>query len=166
MIKKAYLAGGCFWGLEDLVRQQPGVADTEVGYTGGTNENPNYHNHPGHAEGLEITYDDSKTTYKAILDYFFRVHDPTTLNRQGNDVGSSYRSTIFYQDDLELKEAQEMIQLVDDSGNWDNPVVTTLEPFTKFWPAESVHQDYLQDNPGGYTCHYVRSFESYLEQSS
>ncbi len=164
MIKKAYLAGGCFWGLEDLVRQQPGIVDTEVGYTGGDNENPNYHNHPGHAEGLEITYDDSKTTYRAILDYFFRVHDPTTLNRQGNDAGSSYRSAIFYQDDLELKDAQAMIQLVNDSGNWDDPVVTNLEPFTKFWPAESVHQDYLLVNPGGYTCHYVRSFGSYLNQ--
>ncbi len=163
MIKKAYLAGGCFWGLEDLVRQQPGIIDTEVGYTGGTNDNPDYRNHPGHAEGLEITYDDTKTSYKKILDYFFRVHDPTTLNRQGNDVGSAYRSAIFYQSDLEMADAKEIIKLVNDSGNWDNPVVTKLEQFTKFWPAETYHQDYLQENPNGYTCHYVRSFGSYLK---
>lgn len=163
MIKKAYLAGGCFWGLEDLVRQQPGVVDTEVGYTGGLNDNPTYQNHPGHAEGLQISYDDTKTSYRAILDYFFRVHDPTTLDRQGNDVGASYRSAIFYQDDAELSDAKEMIRLVNESGNWPNPVVTTLEPFAKFWPAEDYHQDYLQDNPNGYTCHYVRGFDSYIK---
>lgn len=162
MIKKAYLAGGCFWGLEDLIREQTGVVDTEVGYTGGTNENPDYNNHPGHAEALEITYDDTKTSYKQILDYFFRIHDPTTLDRQGNDIGTSYRSAIFYQDDSELNDAKEMIKLVNDSGNWDDPVVTTLEPFTKFWPAENYHQDYLINNPGGYSCHFVRSFSSYL----
>jgi peptide-methionine (S)-S-oxide reductase len=164
MIKQAYLAGGCFWGLEDLVRQQLGVTDTEVGYTGGSNDNPTYQNHPGHAEGLQISYDDTKTSYKAILDYFFRVHDPTTLDRQGNDVGASYRSTIFYQDDTELADAKELIRLVNESGNWPNPVVTTLEPFTKFWPAEPNHQDYLQENPNGYTCHYVRGFDSYIKE--
>lgn len=164
MIKKAYLAGGCFWGLEDLVRQQLGVIDTEVGYTGGSNDNPTYQNHPGHAEGLQITYDDTKTSYKAILDYFFRVHDPTTLDKQGNDVGTSYRSAIFYQDEAELADAKELIKLVNESGNWPNPVVTTLEPFTKFWPAEAYHQDYLQDNPNGYTCHYVRGFDSYIKE--
>lgn len=163
MIKKAYLAGGCFWGLEVLVRQQLGVVDTEVGYTGGLNDNPTYQNHPGHAEGLQISYDDTKTSYRAILDYFFRVHDPTTLDRQGNDVGASYRSAIFYQDDAELSDAKEMIRLVNESGNWPNPVVTTLEPFAKFWPAEDYHQDYLQDNPNGYTCHYVRGFDSYIK---
>ncbi|MBC7943550.1 peptide-methionine (S)-S-oxide reductase MsrA [Candidatus Saccharibacteria bacterium] len=163
MIKKAYLAGGCFWGLEDLVREQTGVVNTEVGYTGGSNNNPDYHNHPGHAEGLEITYDNTKTSYKKILDYFFRVHDPTTLDRQGNDVGSAYRSAIFYQDESERADADAMIKLVNDSANWDNPVVTTLEQFTKFWPAETYHQDYLQENPNGYTCHYVRSFGSYLK---
>jgi peptide-methionine (S)-S-oxide reductase len=162
MIKKAYLAGGCFWGLEDLIREQTGIIDTEVGYTGGTNENPDYNNHPGHAEALEITYDDSKTNYKQILDYFFRIHDPTTKDKQGNDTGTSYRSAIFYQDDSELADAKEMIKLVDDSGNWESPVVTTLEIFTKFWPAENYHQDYLINNPGGYTCHFVRSFSSYL----
>lgn len=166
MIKKAYLAGGCFWGLEELVREQPGVIDTEVGYTGGTNDNPDYQNHPGHAEGLEITYDDTKTSYKKILDYFFRVHDPTTVDRQGNDVGSSYRSAIFYQNDSEFNDAREMIDLVNASGNWEDPVVTTLEPFTKFYPAEHYHQDYLQDNPNGYTCHFVRSFGSYLSNDN
>jgi len=163
MIKKAYLAGGCFWGLEDLVREQPGITDTEVGYTGGKNDNPDYHNHPGHAEGLEITYDDSKTSYKAILDFFFRSHDPTTLNRQGNDIGDSYRSAIFYQDNSELAAAKEMIALVNESGNWPDPVVTSLEPFTKFWPAEVYHQDYLIKNPNGYTCHFVRPFGSYIK---
>jgi len=164
VIKQAYLAGGCFWGLEDLVGQQIGVTDTEVGYIGGSNDNPTYQNHPGHAEGLQISYDDTKTSYKAILDYFFRVHDPTTLNKQGNDVGTSYRSAIFYQDDAELADAKEMIRLVNESGNWPNPVVTTLEPFTRFWPAEAYHQDYLQDNPNGYTCHYVRGFDSYIKE--
>jgi peptide-methionine (S)-S-oxide reductase len=164
VIKQAYLAGGCFWGLEDLVGQQIGVTDTEVGYIGGSNDNPTYQNHPGHAEGLQISYDDTKTSYKAILDYFFRVHDPTTLNKQGNDVGTSYRSAIFYQDDAELADAKEMIRLVNESGNWPNPVVTTLEPFTRFWPAEAYHQDYLQNNPNGYTCHYVRGFDSYIKE--
>ena len=163
MIKKAYLAGGCFWGLEELVRAQSGVTDTEVGYTGGSNDKPDYQNHPGHAEALEITYDDSKTSYKKILDYFFRVHDPTTVDRQGNDVGKSYRSVVFYQDDEELDDAKEIIELINKSGNWDSPVVTTLEPFKKFWQAEDYHQDYLQQNLGGYTCHFVRSFPSYLE---
>lgn len=162
MIKKAYLAGGCFWGLEDLVREQTGLVDTEVGYTGGSNDNPDYNNHPGHAEALEITYDDTKTSYKQILDYFFRIHDPTTLDRQGNDTGTSYRSAIFYQDDSELSDAKEIIKLVNNSGNWEIPVVTTLEPFTKFWPAENYHQDYLVNNPNGYTCHFVRAFRSYL----
>lgn len=162
MNKHAYLAGGCFWGLEELVRKQPGVIDTEVGYMGGSNENPTYEHHPGHAEGLAIRYDDTKTSYKQLLDYFFRVHDPTTRNRQGNDVGESYRSAIFYQNDAELRDAEAMIELVNNSGNWDTPVVTTLEPFTTFWPAEGYHQDYLQENPTGYTCHYVRPFGSYL----
>ncbi len=163
-MRKAYLAGGCFWGLEDLVRAQPGVLETKVGYTGGENDNPTYQNHPGHAEALEITYDEAKTSYLKILDYFFRIHDPTTLNRQGNDTGSSYRSAIFYQNDCELKDANKMIKLVNDSGNLPNPVVTTLEPFTKFWPAERYHQDYLLNNPGGYTCHFVRAFGSYLDK--
>jgi peptide-methionine (S)-S-oxide reductase len=158
-----YLAGGCFWGLEELFREQPGVIDTEVGYTGGENENPDYQNHPGHAEALAITYDTEKTNYTAILDFFFRIHDPTTLNRQGNDVGSSYRSAIFYQNDDELNAAKKMIDMVNKSGLYKNPVVTTLEKFTKFYTAEAYHQDYLQKNPGGYTCHYVRTDESLIK---
>jgi peptide-methionine (S)-S-oxide reductase len=161
--KITYLAGGCFWGLEELFREQPGVLDTEVGYTGGDNENPDYHNHPGHAEALAITYDPDKTNYAAILDFFFRIHNPTTLNRQGGDVGSSYRSAIFYQDDEELKTAKEMIDTVNASGLYKDPVVTTLEKFTKFYTAEAYHQDYLQKNPGGYTCHYVRTDQSLIK---
>lgn len=158
---KAYLAGGCFWGLEDLFRGQDGVVGTKVGYTGGENENPTYENHPGHAEGLEIEYDPKKTTYKQLLDFFFRVHDPTTMNQQGNDRGLAYRSTIFFQDEDEKKEAEDFIKIVNDSGRWDSPVVTTLEKFDKFWLAEDYHQDYLVKNVGGYTCHFVR-FGSYL----
>jgi peptide-methionine (S)-S-oxide reductase len=164
MNKTIYLAGGCFWGLEELFREQPGVVDTEVGYTGGENENPDYHNHPGHAEALAITYDTEQTSVMKLLDFFFRVHDPTTLNKQGNDVGSSYRSAIFYQDETELQQAKDMITMVNASGLYDKPVVTTLEPFKKFYSAEDYHQDYLQKNPGGYTCHYVRTDTSLLEK--
>ena len=155
-IKKAYFAGGCFWGMEDLFRTRAGVIDTEVGYIGGQNENPTYENHPGHAEGLEIIYDNTKTSYQELLDYFFRVHDPTTLDRQGNDRGSSYRSAIFIQDEQEKEDAQEIFKIVDDSGRWPGKVVTTLEPYTEFWPAEAYHQDYLIKNPNGYTCHFER----------
>jgi peptide-methionine (S)-S-oxide reductase len=157
-----YLAGGCFWGLEELFREQPGVTNTEVGYSGGSNDNPTYENHPGHAEALAITYDEDKTTYANILDFFFRIHDPTTKDRQGNDVGTSYRSVIFYQNDEELKIAKEVIAKVDASGLYKNPVVTALEPFKAFWSAEDYHQDYLQKHPGGYTCHYVRTDKSLL----
>jgi peptide-methionine (S)-S-oxide reductase len=162
MIKEAYLSGGCFWGLEDLIKKQPGIVDTEVVYTGGANDNPTYQDHPGHAEAVKISYDDAQTSYKHILDFFFRAHDPTMLDRQGNDVGSSYRSVIFYQDDTEFADAQDMIKLVDQSGDWSDPVVTSLEKFTKFYPAEDYHQDYLANNPGGYTCHFVRPFGGYL----
>jgi peptide-methionine (S)-S-oxide reductase len=158
----AVLAGGCFWGLEDLVRKQLGVISSEVGYTGGHNERPNYSNHPGHAEALEITYDSEKTSYLRLLDFFFQVHNPTTLNRQGNDRGTSYRSAIFYKNEEEKKTAQEMIDIVNKSGRWPSPVVTTLEPLTQFWPAEDYHQDYLIKNPGGYTCHRIY-FDSYLD---
>lgn len=159
--KKAYIAGGCFWGMEELFRKEPGIIDTEAGYTGGKNEDPTYEFHPGHAEALEVTYDPEKTNFKNILDFFFRIHDPTTLNRQGNDVGESYRSAIFYQDDAEKKTAEEMIEIVNASGRWDSEVVTTLEKFEGFTVAEEYHQDYLQRNPGGYTCHFIRG-ESYL----
>ncbi len=162
MPKIAYLAGGCFWGLEELFRKLPGVLDTEVGYTGGSNANPTYEHHPGHAEALKLTYDPNVLPYKNLLDFFFRVHDPTTLNRQGNDSGTSYRSAIFYQDDTEKEEAEKFIELVNASGRWAKPVVTSLEPFQAFYAAEGYHQDYLQKNPGGYTCHVMR-FGSYLQ---
>lgn len=161
MIKKVVLGGGCFWGLQELIRKQPGVIKTTAGYAGGSNQNPTYDNHPGHAEVVEIEYDTTKTSYRHLLDFFFRVHDPTTLNQQGNDVGSSYRSVIFYADKTEKKTAEEFIKLVNQSHRWPDPVVTTLEHLTKFTPAEDYHQDYLQKNPDGYTCHWVR-FDSYL----
>lgn len=153
----AVLAGGCFWGVEELFRTQPGVVDTTVGYTGGSNDNPTYENHPGHAEALKITYDPSKTNFKQLLDYFFRIHDPTTKNRQGNDVGSSYRSAIFYDGNRQLTDAKEFIVITNKSGLYKHPVVTVLEPLGRFWPAEEYHQDYLQKHPGGYTCHFERS---------
>ncbi len=162
MTKKAVLAGGCFWGLEDLIRKQPGVIDTIVGYTGGSVVNPDYHNHEGHAEAVEITYDDTQTSYKKLLDFFFQIHNPTTLNQQGNDRGTSYRSAIFYGNEEEKKEAEDFIKIVNDSKRWKDPVVTTLEPLTTFYKAEDYHQDYLVKNPGGYTCHAIY-FDSYLK---
>lgn len=161
--KKAYIAGGCFWGMEDLFRVRPGIVDTEVGYIGGDNQNPTYRNHPGHAEGIEITYDPSMTSFKAILDYFFRIHNPTTINQQGNDMGSSYRSAIFFQNDEEKQASEAMIKLVNDSNKWEANVVTTLEPYTTFWPAEPEHQDYLLRKPNGYTCHYERFDKSFIQ---
>lgn len=160
--KKIVVAGGCFWGLEDLIRTQPGVLDTEAGYTGGTNENPTYENHPGHAEAVEITYDPAITSYKQLLDFFFQIHNPTTLNQQGNDRGTSYRSAIFYSTEEEKQIAEEMIAIVNESERWSDPVVTSLEPLTRFWVAEEYHQDYLVKNPGGYTCHAIY-FDSYLK---
>ncbi len=162
MYKKAVLAGGCFWGLEDLIREQPGVISTEVGYTGGKNDNPTYEHHLGHAEAVEITYDPEKTSYIKLLDFFFQIHNPTTLNQQGNDKGTSYRSAIFYGNDEEKETAEKMIGVVNESERWPDKVVTTLEPLTRFWPAEDYHQDYLEKNPGGYTCHAIY-FDSYLE---
>lgn len=159
--KKAFIAGGCFWGMEELFRVRPGVIDTEVGYIGGENDNPTYQNHPGHAEGIEITYDPEVTSFKLILDFFFRIHDPTTVDRQGNDIGSSYRSAIFYQNDEEKEISKDVIKIVNDSKRWDNQVATTLEPYSKFWDAEPEHQDYLLRKPNGYTCH-VERFGSYF----
>ena len=161
MTKKIVLAGGCFWGLQELIRREPGVMATHVGYCGGTNENPTYENHLGHAEAVEIEYDSEITTYKNLLDFFFRIHNPTTLNQQGNDKGTSYRSAIFYSTEEEKKEAEDFIDIVNKSGRWKDPVVTTLEPLTKFYLAEDYHQDYLEKNPGGYTCHLIR-FGTYL----
>ena len=163
--KKAYIAGGCFWGMEDLFRTRPGIIDTEVGYQGGQNNNPTYQNHPGHAEGIEITYDPNVTSFKELLDFFFRMHDPTMVDQQGNDRGSSYRSAIFYQNEEEKQQAEEVITIVNQSRKWPTKVVTTLEPWTTFWPAEDYHQDYLIKNPNGYTCHFVRSEESFLTEN-
>jgi peptide-methionine (S)-S-oxide reductase len=160
--KKAYIAGGCFWGMEDLFRTRPGIIDTEVGYQGGENDNPKYRNHPGHAEGIELTYDPKETSFKKILDYFFRIHNPTTVDQQGNDRGSSYRSAIFFQNEEEKSIAEEIIKVVDDSNKWEGKVVTTLEPFTPFWPAEPEHQDYLVRIPNGYTCHFERFKEPFI----
>ena len=159
--KKAYIAGGCFWGMEDLFRTRKGILDTEVGYQGGKNDNPTYRNHPGHAEGIELTYDADLTSFREILDYFFRIHNPTTVDQQGNDIGSSYRSTIFIQNEEEQKVAEEVIAIVNDSGRWEGNAVTTLEPFSTFWPAEPNHQDYLVKQPNGYTCHFER-FDTFL----
>jgi peptide-methionine (S)-S-oxide reductase len=154
--KTAILAGGCFWGVQDLIRLLPGVESTRVGYTGGQNEHPTYRNHPGHAEAIEITYDPTKTDYRALLEFFFQIHDPTTMNRQGNDVGTSYRSAIFYLDDDQKRIARETIADIEASGLLPAAVVTEVTPAGDFWEAEREHQDYLQRYPDGYTCHYVR----------
>ncbi len=156
------LGGGCFWGLQDLIRSQPGVISTRVGYAGGSEENPTYENHTGHAEVVEIEYDTEHTSFKNLLDFFFQIHNPTTLNQQGNDRGTSYRSVIFVADDAEREEALNFIDIVNQSERWPDPVVTTIEPLTTFFEAESYHQDYLQKNPGGYTCHAIY-FDSYLK---
>jgi peptide-methionine (S)-S-oxide reductase len=161
MLKKIVLGGGCFWGLQELLRKQHGVVKTSAGYAGGKVKSPTYKNHEGHAEAVEIGYDTKKTSLKKLLDFFFQIHDPTTLNRQGNDRGTSYRSVIFYGNDEEKKEAEDFIDIVNKSGRWKNPVVTNLEPLKKFYPAEEYHQNYLQKNPDGYTCHAIR-FGSYL----
>ena len=162
MNKKIVLAGGCFWGLEELIRKQLGVIDTVVGYTGGSKIDPTYEDHEGHAEAVEITYDETKTNYRNLLDFFFRIHDPTTLNQQGNDIGSSYRSAIFYNNEQEKQAALDFIKLVNASKKWKDPVVTTLEPLDKFYVAEEYHQDYLQKYPNGYTCHRIW-VDSYLK---
>ena len=161
MSKFIVLGGGCFWGMQELLRKQEGVITTTVGYAGGIEEHPTYENHEGHAEVVQIEYDTEKTSYRKLLDFFFQIHDPTTLNQQGNDMGSSYRSIIFYADEQEKKEAKEMIDIVNKSKRWKNPVVTSVEPFVKFTKAEEYHQDYLRKNPNGYTCHRIY-FDSYL----
>ncbi len=162
MTKKIVLGGGCFWGLQDLIRKQPGVVKTTVGYSGGSVENPTYENHAGHAEVVQIEYDTEQTSYEKMLDFFFQIHNPTTLNQQGNDRGTSYRSVIFYNDEAEKAEALKFIDIVNASKRWTAPVVTTLEPFKKFTKAEEYHQDFLLKNPGGYTCHAIW-FDSYLK---
>ncbi|HMN67713.1 MAG TPA: peptide-methionine (S)-S-oxide reductase MsrA [Bdellovibrionales bacterium] len=159
-LKTVVLAGGCFWGVEELLRGIPGVKNTEVGYTGGATRNPVYETvklgDTGHAEAIKIDYSPEQITYRALLEMFFRMHDPTTLNRQGNDVGTQYRSTIFVSSPEEKAEAEAAIAAENRSGRWKRPVVTTIEPLKEFYSAESYHQDYLKKNPGGYNCHYWR----------
>ena len=154
--ERAVLAGGCFWGAQDLIRKQAGVLSTRVGYTGGTNSHATYRNHPGHAEAVEITFDPARISYRQLLEFFFQIHDPSTRNRQGNDVGSSYRSAIFYTSEEQKQIAQDTIADVDASGLWPGKAVTEVVPAGDFWEAEPEHQDYLQRIPNGYTCHFVR----------
>ena len=155
-LEKAILAGGCFWGMQDLFRRQPGVVATRVGYTGGTTPNATYRNHGMHAEAIEVMYDPAQTDFRALLEFFFQIHDPTTRNRQGNDIGPSYRSAIYYTTDEQEQIAADTIADVDASGLWPGKVVTEVEPVGDFWEAEPEHQDYLVRIPGGYTCHFIR----------
>lgn len=157
MTERAVLAGGCFWGMQDLIRKLPGVIATRVGYTGGDVPNATYRNHGTHAEGIEIIFDPVITSYRRILEYFFQIHDPTTRNRQGADVGSSYRSAIYYVSDEQKRIAENTIADVEASGLWPGKVVTEVAPVGDFWQAEPEHQDYLQRNPFGYTCHFPRA---------
>ncbi len=154
--ERAVLAGGCFWGMQDLIRKRPGVISTRVGYTGGDVANATYRNHGTHAEGIEIIFDPEQTSYREVLEFFFQVHDPTTKNRQGNDMGMSYRSGIYYVNDEQKTIAQDTIADVDASGLWPGKVVTEVAPVGDFWEAEPEHQDYLLRYPQGYTCHFVR----------
>ncbi|CAL9341907.1 peptide-methionine (S)-S-oxide reductase MsrA [Streptomyces sp. enrichment culture] len=154
--ERALLAGGCFWGMQELIRTFPGVLTTRVGYSGGDVPDATYRDHGTHAESIEITYDPAVTDYRTILEYFFQIHDPTTKNRQGNDIGLSYRSAIFYLDDEQKRIAEETIADVNASGLWPGEVVTEVAPAGPFWEAEPEHQDYLQRYPDGYTCHFVR----------
>lgn len=154
--ERAVLAGGCFWGMQDLLRRYPGVISTRVGYTGGKVQNATYRNHEGHAEAIEIIFDPQQITYRRLLEFFFQIHDPTTLNRQGNDIGTSYRSAIFYTSDEQKKIAEETIADVNASGLWPGKAVTEVTPVGRFWEAEPEHQDYLERIPDGYTCHFVR----------
>ena len=154
--ERAVLAGGCFWGMQDLIRKQPGVIATRVGYTGGRVKNATYRNHEGHAEAIEIIFDPAKTSFRTMLEFFFQIHDPTTLNRQGNDLGTSYRSAIFYTSDEQKRVAEDTIADVEASGLWPGKVVTEVAPVGEFWEAEPEHQDYLERYPDGYTCHFIR----------
>lgn len=157
---QAIVAAGCFWGVEELIRKIPGVVETEVGYTGGSSDNPIYEKvktgTTGHAEAVRITYDPAKISYEGILELFFKLHDPTTLNRQGNDLGTQYRSAIFVRNSEERAIAEKAVARENTSGRWKRPVVTLIENLKTFYPAEAYHQDYLQKNPGGYNCHYWR----------
>jgi peptide-methionine (S)-S-oxide reductase len=154
--ERAILAGGCFWGMQDLFRRQPGVVSTRVGYTGGDVPNATYRNHGTHAEAIEIVFDPQKVSYRELLEFFFKIHDPTTLNRQGNDVGTSYRSAIFYTSEEQRRIGDDTIAEINASGLWPGRVVTQVVPEGPFWEAEPEHQDYLERNPNGYTCHFIR----------
>ena len=154
--ERAILAGGCFWGMQQLVWRLPGVVSTRVGYSGGDVKNATYRNHGTHAEAIEITFDPSQTSFRDLLEFFFQIHDPTTLNRQGNDQGASYRSAIFYTSEEQRRVAEDTIADVEASGLWPGKVVTELSPAGDFWEAEPEHQDYLERYPNGYTCHFVR----------
>jgi peptide-methionine (S)-S-oxide reductase len=155
-IEKAILAGGCFWGVEELIRDLPGVIDTVVGYTGGEVPNATYRNHGNHAEAIAVTFDADILSYRSLLEFFFQIHDPTTRNRQGNDRGPSYRSAIFYLDEQQKEVANAVIKDITASKKWPGPIVTEVVPAGDFWDAEAEHQDYLQKHRGGYTCHYIR----------
>ena len=155
-MEKAILAGGCFWGVEELIRNLPGVQSTVVGYTGGDVPNATYKNHGTHAEGIEVTFDPAVLSYRSLLEFFFTIHDPTTLNRQGNDRGLSYRSAIFYADGSQKETAEALIKEMEASKKWPGPIVTAIVPAAEFWNAEEEHQNYLQKNPYGYTCHFLR----------
>lgn len=157
MTERAVLAGGCFWGMQDLIRKLPGVESTRVGYTGGDVKFATYRNHGTHAEGIEINFDPAKISYRELLEYFFQIHDPTTLNRQGNDRGMSYRSAIYYVDEVQKAVAEDTIADVNASGLWPGKAVTEVEPVGDFWEAEPEHQDYLDRIPNGYTCHFPRA---------
>jgi peptide-methionine (S)-S-oxide reductase len=158
--ERAILAGGCFWGMEELIRHLPGVIDTTVGYTGGSLPNPTYSDMKskvtGHAEAVEVVFDPSKLSYRELLEFMFQIHDPTTKNRQGNDIGPSYRSAIFYINDAQKKEAEQLIAEMSASHKWPGSIVTDIVPAGSFYAAETYHQDYLRRNPNGYTCHYIR----------
>jgi peptide-methionine (S)-S-oxide reductase len=154
--ERAILAGGCFWGMEDLIRRQTGVLDTTVGYTGGSVKNPTYERHDGHTEAIEIIFDSSVISYRTLLEFFFQIHDPTTKNRQGNDIGTSYRSAIFYLDEAQKTTAEQLIKEIDASKKWGGKIVTEITPASEFYTAEGYHQDYLQHYPNGYTCHFIR----------
>ncbi|MYM75517.1 peptide-methionine (S)-S-oxide reductase MsrA [Duganella sp. FT109W] len=154
--EKAILAGGCFWGMQDLIRKMPGVVSTRVGYSGGDVANATYRNHGTHAEAIEISFDPAVLSYRKILEFFFQIHDPSTVNRQGNDLGTSYRSAIYYVDEKQREVAEDTIADVNAAGLWPGKVVTEVAPAGPFWEAEPEHQDYLERIPNGYTCHYIR----------
>jgi methionine-S-sulfoxide reductase len=154
--EEVYLAGGCFWGMQDILRNIPGVLETEAGYTGGDIPQATYRNHAGHAEAVRVAFDAKRLPFEDLLRWFYRMHDPTTKNRQGNDVGTSYRSAIYYTTEEQKQTAEEFTRKLDSSGTWGRPIVTEIAPASAFWRAEEEHQDYLMKHPGGYTCHFLR----------